>query len=449
MREPSPIRPLTATFVDAHLEAAFRAEHFELGIKRYTRLSIGLSSVVYLAYGVHDAFVVPAVREQAWLLRYGVFLPVAAAVFAFTFARAYARLHQAAMLLFGMAANLVVLCIGAVAPPAGFYIYTGYSILFVTLGPFIARMNVVTQVVYTLLTVALFVGLAAWVSHPDAPVVVSIASTLLALGAIGAIVARENEAQARHMFLQRRTIRAQLVELDDERARSEALLLNILPVSVAERLKADGRSIADGFAEVSVLFADIVGFTSMAGRLPPQEVVRRLNDLFSTFDDLADELGVEKIKTIGDAYMAASGLGHGADEHARTMAEMALGMRERAARASERFGEPLVLRIGIHTGPVVAGVIGKKRFIYDVWGDTVNTASRMESHGTPGAIHVTEEMAERLREAYVLEERGVIEVKGKGPMRTFYLVGRRAREPGGEREAATRREGARARFAAL
>jgi class 3 adenylate cyclase len=245
------------------------------------------------------------------------------------------------------------------------------------------------------------------------------------MGGIGALVARQLEAQAREMFLQRRIIRTQLDELNAERAKSEALLLNILPASVAERLKADDRAIADGFAEVTVLFADIVGFTRLAERLSPVEVVRRLNQLFSMFDDLAEDLKIEKIKTIGDAYMAAAGLVGSGDRHAHAMAEMSLGMLERVTAFSASYPEPLSLRIGLNTGPVVAGVIGKKKFIYDIWGDTVNTASRMESHGTPGYVHVTEETRRLLADTYVFEARGEIDVKGKGPMRTYYLVGRR------------------------
>jgi class 3 adenylate cyclase len=212
-------------------------------------------------------------------------------------------------------------------------------------------------------------------------------------------------------------------ELDAERAKSEALLLNILPSSIADRLKSSSRAIADGFPEVTVLFADIVGFTKLSARLSPEELVRGLNEMFSTFDDLAESLGVEKIKTIGDAYMAVAGL-RGDKDHAKTIAEMALGMVGGVAKFN-RFDEPINVRIGIHTGPAVAGVIGKKKFIYDVWGDTVNTASRMESHGSPGAVHVTEETHRLLEGTYDFEPRGEIDVKGKGKMRTWFLRGRK------------------------
>jgi class 3 adenylate cyclase len=408
--------PVTAAFLDPALEGEFQRQHFELEVARFTRFSLTLSSVVFLLYGLHDAWLLGDQRELAWTIRYGIFGPVVLGVLLFTRTRAYGRWHQPAMLLFGLAVNVVVLWIGAIARPAGFFLYTSYAILFVTLGPFIAKMNVVTQLVYTGLTIALFFGFAGFVSHPEPAVAVSFGVTLLSLGSIGALAARQEQLLARRMFLQRK-------EIDAERAKSESLLLNILPTTVANRLKAEERAIADGFGEVTVLFADIVGFTKLSERLTPQELVRGLNDMFSEFDDLAEHLGVEKIKTIGDAYMAVAGLG-GDPDHAQQMAEMALGMLERVAKFGDRFGERLTIRVGINSGPVVAGVIGKKKFIYDVWGDTVNTASRMESHGMPGEIHVSDETRRLLGAAFVLDERGSIEVKGKGAMITWFLRGR-------------------------
>jgi class 3 adenylate cyclase len=214
--------------------------------------------------------------------------------------------------------------------------------------------------------------------------------------------------------------------LDRAHQRSEDLLLNILPPSIAERLKRSDGTIADGFAGVTVLFADIVGFTPLSARLPPQEVVEMLNQLFCRFDDLADSLGLEKIKTIGDCYMAAGGLPEPRADHAERVAEMALMMLEIVAELAARTGEPLDVRIGIHSGPVVAGVIGKRKFIYDLWGDTVNIASRMESHGIPGTIQLSAASRVLLDGKYRLQHRGTIEIKGKGAMDTWLLQ----RKPG-------------------
>ncbi|MEK6328752.1 MAG: adenylate/guanylate cyclase domain-containing protein [Actinomycetota bacterium] len=210
-----------------------------------------------------------------------------------------------------------------------------------------------------------------------------------------------------------------------EQAKSERLLLNVLPEPVAARLKEEDGIIADASPGVTVLFADIVGFTPLSERLSPSEVVALLDRVFARWDALAARQGVEKIKTIGDAYMVAAGIPLPCDDHAEAIAEMALAMRPEAARCAVESGRPLEIRIGIDSGPVVAGVIGRAKFIYDLWGDTVNTASRMESHAAPGTIQVTERVHERLRDRYDLRPRGTIEVKGKGPMTTYLLVGRR------------------------
>lgn len=208
--------------------------------------------------------------------------------------------------------------------------------------------------------------------------------------------------------------------------RSEALLLNILPAPIAERLKeAKEQTIAEDFSEVTVLFADIVDFTRLSARIAPRALVNLLNSVFSAFDQLTERHGLEKIKTIGDAYMVVAGLPVGRADHAEAIADMALDMQTAMSRLRTELGEPLGLRIGIHSGPVVAGVIGERKFAYDLWGDTVNVASRMESHGVANRIQLTHSTYTRLRDRYVCEERGTITVKGKTPMKTYFLVGKR------------------------
>jgi class 3 adenylate cyclase len=215
-------------------------------------------------------------------------------------------------------------------------------------------------------------------------------------------------------------------------AENERLLLNVLPASIADRLRRGEVVIADRFDETTVLFADVVGFTKLSVALSPVEIVETLNAVFSAFDRLAERHGLEKIKTIGDAYMVVGGLtddgpaepGHGArGDHVRRMAEMGLEMLDEAARLSAAAARPMEFRIGMHTGPAVAGVIGIRKFIYDVWGDTVNTASRMESHGVPGRVQVTEGTYLRLHDDFAFESRGLVDVKGKGPIPTYLLVG--------------------------
>lgn len=215
------------------------------------------------------------------------------------------------------------------------------------------------------------------------------------------------------------------LDLKRERERSESLLLNILPAPIAGRLMAGEKTIANGFVDASILFADIVNFTKIAAQVSPVQLVVILNGLFSRFDLLTEKFGVEKIKTIGDAYMVCAGVPVRRPDHAEAIAEMAFAMQEALREHNEEFSSHLQIRIGIASGPVVAGVIGLKKFIYDLWGDTVNLASRMESHGLPNAIQVSAATMEKLSDHYVLEERGEIEIKGIGSVQAWLLTGKK------------------------
>jgi guanylate cyclase len=215
--------------------------------------------------------------------------------------------------------------------------------------------------------------------------------------------------------------------LHAEQAKTEGLLLNILPPEIAARLKVDDRTIAEHFEAASVLFADLVGFTPLTAALPPQEMVGLLDEVFTGFDALVDKYGLEKIRTIGDSYMVAAGVPRPRADHAHALAAMALEMADFLRGRPAREGRRLEFRIGLGAGPVVAGIIGRKKFIYDLWGDSVNMASRMESHGLPGRIQITREAYELLRDDFECEPRGAIAVKGKGEMETWFLLGPKAR----------------------
>ena len=218
---------------------------------------------------------------------------------------------------------------------------------------------------------------------------------------------------------------AYLEQLTAEREKSERLLLNVLPKSIADRLKQGETTIADSFPDVTVLFADLVDFTQMASRMPAGELVRALNEIFSKFDWLAEIHHLEKIKTIGDAYMVVGGLPLPRKDHAEAVAEIALDIQKVVRRVSTGEGIDFEIRIGISSGPVIGGIIGSKKFIYDLWGDTVNIASRMTSLGQPGNIQVSESTFELIKDKYELDKRGKIDVKGKGKMTTYFLVGRK------------------------
>jgi class 3 adenylate cyclase len=229
-------------------------------------------------------------------------------------------------------------------------------------------------------------------------------------------------------FALRDTARAEAV-MEAQYDRSEALLANMLPASIAERLKDPDRGvIADKYDVASVLFADIVGFTERASGIAPADLVRFLDRLYSAFDALVDKYGLEKIKVSGDSYMVVSGVPRARPDHAQALADFALDMANVAAGLKDSHNHAVPLRVGMACGPVVAGVVGSRRFFYDVWGDAVNLASRMETTDSVGRIQVPEAMYTRLKDEFVLQERGHIDVKGKGSMRTWYLIGRRATE---------------------
>jgi class 3 adenylate cyclase len=214
----------------------------------------------------------------------------------------------------------------------------------------------------------------------------------------------------------------ELVEIEKEK--SERLLLNILPAAIAGRLKSGEKSIANGHQIVSVLFADLCGFTALSRKTTPADLVSMLNGIFVAFDTIVEKHGIEKIKTIGDCYMMVGGLPNHRDDHAHVVAEAAIEMVDALADLNKKNGTELAMRIGIHSGPVVAGVIGKIKFTYDLWGDTVNVASRMESSGLPGRIHLSEQTKATLDSNFSLEERGMVECKGLGQVKTFFLNGK-------------------------
>ena len=215
--------------------------------------------------------------------------------------------------------------------------------------------------------------------------------------------------------------------LEMEREKSDRLLLNILPSSIAERLKAGESVIADYFESSTILFADIAGFTKLSAQMEsPAKLVEILNSIFTAYDSIASSYQLEKIKTIGDCYMLAGGIPTPTDDHPEKIVRAGLDMIKIFGEITEKWGIPVTIRVGIHTGSVVAGVIGKTKFVYDLWGDAVNTASRMESHGMPGKVHCSESVQSRLQNKFNFDDRGIIEVKGKGPMHTFFVIGEKA-----------------------
>jgi class 3 adenylate cyclase len=416
------LRPLTARFRDPELEAEFMSEYVADVLGPFVRLALGLGVLTFTTYGLHD-WVVFERPASAWWVRFGAVIPTMIVAWALTFTRAFAKAHQWILLLYGSAATLGVLWIAAISGTEASILYAGFAALFVTIGPLIARLDVARQALYTALSAALLVLFE--LRYARSPRAINLAQlwTLVAMGSLGTLLAWLNEKQSRVAFIARKTIRAQGEEIARERARSDALLRNVLPEPIAQRLKDGHAVIADGYEEATVLFADIVGFTPLSAKLSPHALVARLNEVFTAFDAQCAALGLEKIKTIGDAYMVVGGVPERRADHAVAVVKMALAMREVLADQRERHGDSLDIRIGVHSGPVVAGVIGTRKFAYDVWGDTVNTASRMESHARPGHVQISDQTRVLVEEHFALEDRGTIDVKGKGSMRTWFVLG--------------------------
>ena len=400
---------------DPDVERAFLDDYYRRSINQM-RIAIVLAIVITAAFGFRDVWITPAVKDRLWFVRYAVMCPSFLAVLLFSFSSSARRFMQLGISLGMLVCGLGIIAMIVIAPAPGNYLYYA-GLLMIPMFPPTIRVRFIYSAAISWTIIAAYEIAAIRFTDTSLPVLINNNFFLLTSTAIGMITNYMLELFARKNFLQQ-------IQLEEEREKSDRLLLNILPVSIAERLKQKQETIADGFAEATVLFADIAGFTRLAASRSPREVVDMLNDIFSEFDHLAEKHGVEKIKTIGDAYMAVAGLPVNTPDHATAIVELAPDMQDAVARRGIAGHGPISLRIGINTGPVVAGVIGTKKFIYDVWGDTVNTASRMESHGVAGGIQVTEETYRRLKHAYRLEGRGALKIKGKGEMHTYLLTGR-------------------------
>ncbi len=378
----------------------------------------GIWAVLYLAFGAWTGYlaVVYAVVSLTSIVIY-------------TRNRDFDLLLNIQLLAIALAPTLSMIPIGGLLPTGG----VGLWGILAPLGALVFR-GVGSGIRWFVFWLVMFLGsgLAAVIIGSQSPMPEWFSSLMLALNvAVGGTIVFTLLA----LFAKQR--QDALLGLREAQERAENLLLSILPASIAERLKSSPQTIADQFTGASVLFADVVDFTPRSNGLTAAEVVELLDRLFSEFDTLAERYGLEKIKTIGDSYMVASGVPEPRQDHARVLSLLALDMLA-ATRSDGAVGDlDLTLRIGINSGPVVAGVIGRKRFLYDLWGDTVNTASRMESQGSAGRIQITGATYELLKDEFACEFQGTTPVKGKGDMETWFLVGTLAGEEGIEPQSAT------------
>ena len=408
------IHPLSLRFRDPDLEAGFRAARAGANL-RQLRVSLLIAAALNIGFAPLDYLVLRQNVFTALIIR----VPIATAVFLVALGLSYSPLFRGRETYLP---SIVVLCftlayavLNAIAASpdvylSGFIIVTLYLLVFVPTGFMVSS------------------GLA-WFCTVVFAVTIPLSRTI-ALGSLLTVYTQFIAANLVGMFVLywmerfRRLDFLNLMRIEDERSRHHKLLARILPRSVIERLERGEQRIADEFPESTVLFADIVGFTEISARHKAAEIVELLNGVFGRFDELVERHGVEKIKTIGDAYMVAGGVPDRGPGHVEAIADLALEMIAETSHILGPDGEPLQIRIGIHTGPLIAGVIGESRFGYDLWGNTVNTASRMESHGVPGRIQVSDAVYRRLKDKFVLEPQGQIEIKGKGGMTTWHLIDR-------------------------
>jgi len=374
-------------------------------------------------FGVLDRYIFPAVANNILPIRIGFILITGAAlVFIQFFPSFYSRWAHPILSLVGAAGGLGIIWIIFLVSPynygdayyAGLILVIAYCFVFIPLRFKYAFVLVATLIVAYNFSLLLY-------SIPF-PVVVSNNFFLISAAVICGISSLNSQRLSLKRYVDEALILEQKSEIEASKQRADNLLRQILPDPIADRLLNGSGQIADGYADVTVLFADLCGFTEYSSSVSPRALVKALNRIFSSFDDVATSFGVEKVKTIGDAYMAVCGLPLEVDDHPERMVKMALGMCTEMEKIRTEFnGIDLEIRIGIHTGPCVAGVIGRNRFIYDLWGDTVNIASRMESTGVTGRIQISEATYLRVKNHFEFDARGQTQVKGRG-MLTTYLV---------------------------
>jgi adenylate cyclase len=398
------------------LEEQYRLDT-NLRLTHISRPGTLLAIFVYLSFWILDIFALPHNFLPIWLIRI-VGILMMTGLLLFTYSKYYSQHVVQVFLIAALVVNLSVIAtiIFTLPDEVVFNLYF-ITLFFVILGAPLLGLPFRFEILVCCVTLVAYLAAEIWLqdlADPDSLTVLVVNTFFLvgasAIGIFGAYLA---ELSQRRDFLLRKSIQL-------EQARSERLLLNILPATVAERLKK-GETVADHFQSASVMFADIVNFTPLSARLSPVELIDLLNQVFSYFDSLVEQYNLEKIKTIGDCYMVTAGVPEARDDHAQVLTRMALDIQQYVQENRFMGNTQISFRIGIHSGPLIAGVIGRKKFIYDLWGDTVNTASRMESHGTQGVIQITRSTYELIKAEFNCQPRGTIHVKGKGEMEIWHV----------------------------
>jgi adenylate cyclase len=412
------IHPLSLRFVDPGLEAEYQDAAGREGLTGF-RLTAGASALLWAAAAVLlplGTQLPPLIATSVSVLMALVSLVCVAVA---PWAKTLNRQHAAVALL--TAANgLVILVLASVVQMVPGYAVSAIMLLFAY--AFVSRTRFVFA---TLRTIVLAAGFFFVVFTYEGPGNLLIDAFIFVAAAIGTLLAlRRQEAARRRVYHQQRLITEQAAQLEAEKETSDRLLANVLPASIVKRLRDGESTIADEYPSVSVLFTDLVGFTSLAARRPAAEIIGLLEDLFSRFDDLVAERALEKIKTIGDSYMAAGGLAGVLEDHAVRVVDLGLAMQREVERLATHW-DGLAMRVGIHSGPAAGGVIGRSKFAFDLWGDTVNVASRLEAQGVPGRVHVSAATWALVSDRFDGEVRGPIQLRGVGPVESYLVTGAR------------------------
>jgi class 3 adenylate cyclase len=418
-RLPFGLERLRLRFGDPALEAAFREDRFRNNITNI-RFAFLAGIAVWIAWGLllRPHMLALADRRLDATMRLGVFIPMLLLGFTLTFTPLFRRIWQALSVVVATATiALWVFYVSNIQTLPAEYGYVGV-ILITAFTYTLLRLRFLFVVVITVVGVAAYLPYALTARYIADVSRVLATLYLISFGVLGALAAYRLERFSRQVFLRER-------ELDRERQRSDGLLLNILPQAVVEQLKAaPGKQVAQAFDDVTVIFADAVGSTAQGVRSTPEEFAAALDELFRRFDDLADRHGLEKIKTVGDAYMAVAGAPVANDRHAAAAVAMALEIPAAAAEVRWPSGDPVTVRVGVATGPAVAGIIGYRKFAYDLWGDTVNVASRLQESAEVGAVLVSEPTAQEVGDAYEFGPAQPFDLKGRGPTAARVLLGR-------------------------
>jgi class 3 adenylate cyclase len=418
------LQGLRLRFSDPALELDYRADRFRHNLAniRFAFLA-GIALWVLWGFLLRPHMLALSDLRLDAVMRYGVFIPMLVVGFGLTFTRSFERIFE--WVSIAIAAATLLLWVFYVSRVSSLPLEYGYvGIILITAFTYtLLRLRFVWVVLITA------VGIAAYLTYAfSARYIYDVSRVLAALylvsfGFLGMIAAYRMERFTRDLFLRER-------QLDRERARSDGLLLNMLPGAIVEQLKASGGGrVAQRFDQVSVIFADAVGSTEQAARSSPEAFADALDQLFRRFDGMAQRHGLEKIKTIGDAYVAVAGAPTPVADHAHASVAMALDVVAEAGTVKWPSGDPIVVHVGVATGPVVAGVIGDRRFAYDLWGDTVNLASRLEEYAGPGRILVSESTVRALPDRFDFGPPETLELKGKGPTTVHALLGRNSHDP--------------------